>query len=241
MKVTTVINMHREKWLANSALRSVQRNLAALNGAGLEAEVILLLDSPDDLTRTFAREFCPPPGRLVEVSCRDLGGARNAAIADARGDYIAFLDADDIWGDEWLLRAYRAAQESGEDVVWHPEASVFFGTAEPYWLVHRDDDILGADWQTLALRNHWTSLCFAPRRLFERVRYQSVEIEKGLGYEDWAFNMDTIAAGYRHRIVRDTLHLVRMRPDSLVRMSAMRDILVAPTNLFIDRIGRSYE
>lgn len=237
MKVTAVLNLHREAWLANSSLRSLQSNLAALESEGVATEAILLLDSPDELTRAFAREFCPPQARIVEVDCQDLGEARNAAVRGAAGDFLGFLDGDDIWGEEWLLRALRAAGQSASS-VWHPEASVFFGTPEPYWLLHRDDDVLGADWQTLALRNHWTALCFARRDLFQAVPYRRRHRQRRLGYEDWAFNMDTAAAGYRHLVVPNTLHFVRMRGDSLVRQTAQEATLVSLSDLFIKRIGR---
>ncbi len=39
---------------------------------------------------------------------RDLGATRNRAAEEARGRYLAFLDADDIWFP-WTLRVYREA------------------------------------------------------------------------------------------------------------------------------------
>jgi glycosyltransferase involved in cell wall biosynthesis len=237
MKVTAVVNMHREGRLANSALRSLQHNLTALSDHEVPFEVILILDSPDDATREVAQEFCPGSGRVMEVALRDLGGARNAAVEAAAGEFVAFLDADDIWGDEWLLRALQAAEREAQPTVWHPEASLYFGASEPYWFIHRDDDILGWDWQTLALRNHWTALCFATRALLREIPYKPVQLDRGLGYEDWSFNMDVVAASHRHRVVPGTLHLIRMRPDSLVRVSARQHTLVSPSDLFIRRVG----
>lgn len=241
MKVTAIVNMHREGRLVNSALRSLQRNLTALANHGVPFEAILILDSPDDATREVAHEFCPSGGRVMEVALRDLGGARNMAIEAANGEFIAFLDADDIWGDEWVLRALQAAEREGQPTVWHPEASLYFGADKPYWFIHRDDDILGWDWETLALRNHWTALCFAPRALLRELPYKPVQVDRGQGYEDWSFNMDAVAASHRHRVVPGTLHLIRMRPNSLVRVSARRNILVSPSDLFIRRVGAAAE
>ena len=237
MKVSAVVNMHREGRLVNSALRSLQRNLSALDDHRVPFEAILILDSPDDATREVAQEFCPSGGRLMEVAVRDLGGARNMAIEAAAGEFIAFLDADDIWGDEWLLRALQAAECEAQPTVWHPEASLYFGAGDPYWFIHRDDDILGWDWQTLALRNHWTALCFAPRALLRELPYKPVQLDRGQGYEDWSFNMDVVVASHRHCVVPGTLHLIRMRPDSLVRVSARQNTLVSPSDLFIRRVG----
>jgi len=237
VKVTAVVNMHREGRLVTSALRSLQRNLTALADNGVPCESILILDSPDNATREVAYEFCPSGGRVMEVALSDLGGARNTAIEAAAGEFIAFLDADDIWGDEWLLRALQAAEGEGQPTVWHPEASLYFGSENPYWFIHRDDDILGWDWQTLALRNHWTALCFAPRALLREIPYNPVQLDRGQGYEDWSFNMDVVVASHRHRVVPGTLHLIRMRPDSLVRVSPRQHTLVSPSDLFIRRVG----
>jgi glycosyltransferase involved in cell wall biosynthesis len=237
MKVTAIVNVHREGRLVNSALRSLHRNLSSLADHGIPFEAILILDSPDDLTREVIHEFCPAGGRIIEVALLDLGSARNRAIEAAAGEFIAFLDADDIWGDEWLLRALQSAEREEQSTVWHPEASLYFGSERPYWFIHRDDDILGWDWQTLALRNNWTALCFASRALLLDIPYKPVQVDSGQGYEDWSFNMDVAAASHRHRVVPGTVHLIRTRPDSLVRVSARKNILVSPSELFVSRVG----
>ncbi|MBE2179497.1 MAG: glycosyltransferase family 2 protein [Chthoniobacterales bacterium] len=76
-------------------------------------EVILVDDcGPEDGTReaveSFAREH---PSKRVEyirnaenVGC---GHSRNIAMAEARGDFLAFLDPDDFWGPRYLERAVR--------------------------------------------------------------------------------------------------------------------------------------
>jgi glycosyltransferase involved in cell wall biosynthesis len=45
-----------------------------------------------------------------------LGAARNYAISQARGDYVAFLDTDDVWIPEKLAIQVKAMDEGGYDL-----------------------------------------------------------------------------------------------------------------------------
>ncbi len=56
-----------------------------------------------------------------------IATARNVAIKQARGEYVAFLDSDDIWYPEKLARCV-AALEAGSDLVCHGERWVKEGT-----------------------------------------------------------------------------------------------------------------
>lgn len=56
-----------------------------------------------------------PPLRLVATSRRGLNRARNAGAAAARGDLLAFCDADDVVAPGWLAALVDAASEA--DVV----------------------------------------------------------------------------------------------------------------------------
>lgn len=73
-------------------------------------ELILVDDGSTDASRTIAREAARgQPGRLHYVEHpghRNLGmsASRNLGIREARGDYIAFLDCDDVYLPQRLAR-----------------------------------------------------------------------------------------------------------------------------------------
>jgi glycosyltransferase involved in cell wall biosynthesis len=61
-------------------------------------ELILADDGSDEETRAYLRSIDTPPVRILWLShCGNPSRVRNAAIAAARGRYLAFLDSDDVW------------------------------------------------------------------------------------------------------------------------------------------------
>ena len=76
-------------------------------------EVIVVVDGRDQATCDLLRKV-PDPRLRVVVPERHLGNAeaRNRGVAEARGEYVAFLDDDDIWFPEKLRLQVAAAQRS---------------------------------------------------------------------------------------------------------------------------------
>ena len=73
-------------------------------------ECIVANDGSTDATAGIAGEFGPPV-TVISTGGVGVAAARNAAAAVATGDYLAFLDADDVWLPRKLelqLAAFRA-------------------------------------------------------------------------------------------------------------------------------------
>lgn len=81
------------------------------------AEVIVVDNGSTDGSGEFARGFGDPV-RVHPEPRRGIGFARNAGLAAASGDYVGFLDSDDVWEprkNEWQLAAFE--REPDLDVV----------------------------------------------------------------------------------------------------------------------------
>ena len=63
-----------------------------------------------------------------------ISRARNKAVASARGDYIAFIDDDELPESSWLLKLYGTCQEFSADGVLGPVLPDYEGVP-PDWLV----------------------------------------------------------------------------------------------------------
>jgi glycosyltransferase involved in cell wall biosynthesis len=64
--------------------------------------------------------LCDPRFRLLERPHRGLSAARNAGIAEARGEWITFLDSDDVYESDHLEQRLRF-------IAAHPEVEVIHG------------------------------------------------------------------------------------------------------------------
>lgn len=81
-------------------------------------EVVVVDDASGDGTSRVAREVGDPRVRLVELEAnRGPGGARNAGLAAATGDWVAILDADDSITPGRTRALLARAQATGADVV----------------------------------------------------------------------------------------------------------------------------
>lgn len=72
-------------------------------------EIIVVDDGSSDDTAALASAA---GARVLTQENAGPAAARNAGIRAASGDWIAFLDADDLWSDEKLERQFRAPRQA---------------------------------------------------------------------------------------------------------------------------------
>jgi glycosyltransferase involved in cell wall biosynthesis len=231
--ITAIVNGHREGLLAQPTLLSLRQAIEHSERDGIQVETVIVLDRPDRVTEELVQSFCQSTKntRVVTVDHGDLGLSRNCGVATAQGKWIAFLDADDLWGSTWLSAAFKAGEGDPRPVVWHPELSVLFGS-NPHLYLHIDMEDLEFEPAALAVTNYWTALCFAPRSLLQQVPYRYTRMSSQIGFEDWSWNMETIAQGWLHKIVPGTGHAVRRKETSLLQQTKSASCLPHASNMF---------
>ncbi|RKD35495.1 MULTISPECIES: glycosyltransferase family A protein [unclassified Rhizobium] len=202
--------------LAKSSIASLVRSIAHAEQSGFAVEVLVILDRSETVTRQVISDHSSYQFRIVETDFGDPARARNYAISQAKGKYVAFLDADDLWGVNWLTQATLAAQSRHDAVIWHPEVCVYFGSAH-HIFVHLDMEEPDFCPSGLMIENYWTALSFGAREVYLQNSYPETDLKAGFGYEDWAWNMLTISRGVKHKIVSGTGHAIRRREQSVSR------------------------
>jgi glycosyltransferase involved in cell wall biosynthesis len=95
--VSVVVPLHNDEAYLDEALRSI------LGQTRPPEQVIVVDDGSTDASAEVARRHVPLITLLSQAN-QGIAGARNAGIAAATGEVIAFLDADDLWPADSLER-----------------------------------------------------------------------------------------------------------------------------------------
>lgn len=100
-------------WNAERHLREAVTS--ALNQTHHTLEVIVVNDGSTDGTAALAEQLAREDSRVrvVHQDNAGVGAARNRGIAEARGEFVAPLDADDFWYPEKLSLQIRSLEEKG--------------------------------------------------------------------------------------------------------------------------------
>lgn len=90
-KVSVIIPVYKvEKYVAatvQSVLQQTYKNF----------ELLLIDDGSPDRSVEICQQFTDPRIKIIRQENRGVAAARNRGISQAQGEYLAFLDADDLW------------------------------------------------------------------------------------------------------------------------------------------------
>jgi len=110
--ISVIIPAHNVERFIGETLRSV------LNQTHRALEVVVVDDGSSDGTAAVVASVAErdPRVRLIRTHNVGVSAARNLAIAESRGEFIAPLDADDIWRQDKLARQLAVMHASGPEV-----------------------------------------------------------------------------------------------------------------------------
>lgn len=154
-------------------------------------EIVVADDGSSDSSATIARSFRDV--RLLELPHGGVSVARNEAVAASTGEWLAFLDADDLWLPEKIGRQVAAGSASPNIGIVLCEQMHKFESVPSWWV-----------WPT----EPKSKTCFEPSAwLVRRTAFDYVggfEAGRALG-EDLNWLMRAWSLKVRHRVVRETL------------------------------------
>ncbi len=92
-----------------------------------DLELLVIDDGSMDDTASATRDLMAKDGRirLLQQENGGVSAARNAGLAAAKGDFISFLDGDDLWEKDTLSRLMARQRETGTDFVYGRTEEIF--------------------------------------------------------------------------------------------------------------------
>ncbi len=119
MKVSVIIPVYNAAPYIAETLRSVQHQTMS------DFEVILVDDHGQDDSMSVAQTVVGDDPRFRFIETPENAGpgvARNFGIKAAKGEYIAFLDSDDLWEEKFLENLFSAAENTPHSSLLTPHS-----------------------------------------------------------------------------------------------------------------------
>jgi glycosyltransferase involved in cell wall biosynthesis len=116
---TVVVPTHNRSAMLATTLRSVlwQRDVSL--------EVIVVDDGSTDGTAQILSSISDGRLRVLRNDTpRGVSAARNRGLAEATGEWVAFVDDDDLWAPDKIVRQLNAAVEAGREWVYTGKVNV---------------------------------------------------------------------------------------------------------------------
>ena len=116
IKISVVVPLYNKEKSIEATLQSV------LAQTYTDYEIIIVDDgSTDNSLNVMRKRISELENESIRVIQKENGGvssARNRGIEDSKGEYIAFLDADDLWDKEYLAEQIKLIHDFPDAAMW---------------------------------------------------------------------------------------------------------------------------
>lgn len=206
-QVSIIIPAYNQARYLGAAVQS------ALDQTYANVDVLVVDDGSTDDTAQVAQQFTDPRVRYIYQENRGLSGARNTGIRHATGDFLTYLDSDDLFLPQKLEILLPALQAQ-------PHLGLVAGQAMPVDEIGQPigklfDKPLPADLTQLLLGNplHVGSVLLR-REWQQRVGFFDETLRS---YEDWDMWLRLALAGCKMGYVAQPVSLYRFHRDQMTR------------------------
>ncbi len=199
--------------MAHRSLGSILRCCQYAESQGATTRIVATLDDVDAETRRIVQQH---PGlrqhdQVIDLSYGDVSLSRNHAIRCSNSRHIAVFDGDDHISSNWLAAALHRSASADMASIIHPQMVITFGSTSRF-REQPDQSLVELDRRGLLTTNFWNVCAFGARDIFLAEPYVSTgSRSSGFGFEDWHWNCETVAAGYRHLTAPHTVYFERCK------------------------------
>jgi glycosyltransferase involved in cell wall biosynthesis len=197
--VSVVIPTYNSAAMVTQAIDSVLKQTVA------PAEVVVVDDGSRDDTRARVAAYGGPVC-YVHQENQGVASARNMGIRHSRQEFVAFLDADDVWHPRKIDLHLAALERRPEIGMMGTRVFGWPADTIPEVVETADGEIEVVPWERLALKNHFvTSTIIVRRSVLERAGEFDRELHGPEDYDLWlrlaelapVSNLHVPLAGYR--------------------------------------------
>jgi glycosyltransferase involved in cell wall biosynthesis len=188
-----------EKWIKDSIK-------SALFQTWPKKEIIIVNDGSLDNTLAIAKQFESKSLKVISQENRGASAARNKAYSFAQGDYIQYLDADDLLAPDKISAQMKVAENGQTSLTLYSSSHGVF-----YWRLEKAKFIPDLQWQDLTpvewmIQKFFYNLWMSPAAYLVSRRLA----EKGGGWDerlclndDGEYFCRVVAASERVKFVRE--------------------------------------
>lgn len=176
-------------------------------------ECICVDDGSTDDSGTILDEYAARDMRFRVIHQCNAGvsAARNAALDEAKGEWLSFLDADDWIEDKYLQLLIGTARRTSREIVMSSVNKVSATGGRDY-LGPTEDRIVSPE----ELYVTYNALCaWSWGKLYRRQDWESIRFPKGISFSEDRYVLHEILYKYKTvAILQTALYNYRMRTDS---------------------------
>ena len=241
-KISVIVPVFNTSQYLSECLESI------LNQSFGDFEIICVDDGSTDNSFEILNDYHKKDDRVkvFAQSNHGLSSARNTALKHISGDYVLFVDSDDLICEGCLDKLYSKALSDSLDMVIFKIINFDDATCElstqPYFELKVLKKLVGenafhyGDIKEKFFRIPVT----APGKLYKKQLIEDMEFKRGLIFEDTAFFAEVLLKVQRAAVIDEYFYLRRFRSDSIIKSNFSKFSDVVEIYNIIEDIIKQY-